>query len=84
MKVSWHTDGDQLVSEWGQSEIKETYHPAWMQSSYPAEACTGFSPPINPSLLSPFGRPGIIPPREAVSQTYEDHQECHAHSKLAH
>jgi hypothetical protein len=79
MKVLWHTEGGRLVSEWGQSETKGSYNPAWMQSSYPDEASAGFSLLINPSLLSPFGRPGIIPPREPVSQSY-DHQECQAHS----
>ena len=69
MKLSWHTEGDRLASEWGQSETTESYNPAWTQSSYPDEASAGFSLLINPSFLSPFGRPGIIPPRGPVSKT---------------
>jgi len=56
MRMSWHTDG-RLASGWVKSEAAESYHPAWMQSSYPIEASAERSS-RNPSLsLSPFGKP---------------------------
>jgi hypothetical protein len=56
MKLSWRTEGGLLTSGWTESEERESYHPAWMQSSYPDEA--NAQPPYpNQSPRSPIGKP---------------------------
>jgi len=55
MKMSWHTAGNQLASEWLESEATESYNPAWMQSSYPSEASAQRSNSNQFASLSPFG-----------------------------
>jgi hypothetical protein len=55
MKMSWHTEGGLLTSSWAESEARESYHPAWMESSYPEEANATRSP--GQSSPSPFGKP---------------------------
>jgi len=67
MKMSWHTEGARLASEWIESEATESYNPAWMQSSYPCEASARRSSPNQLSSLSPFGKPGIVPYRDSMS-----------------
>jgi hypothetical protein len=56
MKISWHTEGGRLASEWVESEATESYNPDWMQSSYPCEASARRSSPSQSSALSPFGK----------------------------
>lgn len=57
MKMSWHTEGDRVASEWVESEAKGSYNPAWMRSSYPCEASASRARLSSDfSSLSPFGR----------------------------
>jgi len=50
-----HAEGGRLANEWVESEARESYNPAWMQSSYPSEASAQRSIP-NQSSLSPSGK----------------------------
>src|SRR5271154_670865 len=59
MKVSWHEEGSQLASGWIESGASRSYHPAWMQSSYPDEANASRSSP-DQSAPSPFGKPRLL------------------------
>jgi len=56
MKMSWHAESGLLTSRWAESEARESYHPAWMQSSYSDDANAYRSGPTQ-SPGSPFGKP---------------------------
>jgi hypothetical protein len=56
MKMSWHTNG-RLASGWIKSDATESYHPAWLQSSYPSESGARRRSHNRLSTLSTFGKP---------------------------
>lgn len=55
MKMSWHTNG-RLAGGWVKS-VTESYHPAWVQSSYPSESGARRRDLNRLSSLSTFGKP---------------------------